>query len=167
MPLVLVGIGAVVVVVVLVLWNSGGGSAADGTPTTPAAANAPATPSAAKPLATAPTGTAKAGKTPERPAPPLTADTLNQAARMLEEAKTLCNDGVQARTAGDNRLARERQSLAKDKIDAIKQLIAAPLTWQEEADLGGWAMPAEYGALEKLYGQISTLENRVRKSGGT
>jgi hypothetical protein len=114
-----------------------------------------------------PSGIAKAGKTPARPAPALTAAILQQTAQLLEEAKVLCNDGIKARTAGDNQAARDKQSAAKDKIDAAKQLITVPLGWQEEADMGGWAMPAEYSALEKLYGQLSSLEKRVRMSGGT
>jgi hypothetical protein len=120
------------------------------------------------PAATAvPTGTAKAGKTPARPAPALTTAMLGQAASLLDEAKALCNEGVKLRTAGDNQAARAKQSAAKDKIDAIKQLLAEAAGWQEEADLDGWAMPAEYGALVKIYEQIGPLEKRVRMSGGT
>lgn len=165
MPMILGGVGVLVLVVVLVVMNSGGGkSAAAETAPTPAAAPAGST---AKSAPVVPTGTAKAGKTPGRPAPALTGAMLQQTAQLLEEAKVLCNDGIKARTAGDNQAARDKQSAAKDRIDAAKRLITDPLGWQEEADMGGWAMPAEYAALEKLYGQLSSLEKRVRMSGGT
>lgn len=163
------GLALLVVVVVVVMMNSGGGAsnAADSGSSAKPANTAPAAPAVAPKPAAAPTGTAKAGKTPERPAPALTADTLARASQLLEEAKALCNEGIQLRSNGDNQGARTKQTSAKDKIDVIKQMIDAPLRWQEEADLGGWAMPAEYDALAKLYGQLSTVENRVRKGGGT
>jgi len=165
MPMILGGVGLLVVVVVLVMMNSGGGdqNTAETAPK-PAATQPASTP---KTTVAVPTGSARAGKTPTRPAPALTAQMLQQSAELLAEAKALCNDGITARTAGDNQGARDKQSQAKDKIDAAKQLMTVPLGWQEEADLEGWAMPAEYGALEKLYGQLSSLEKRVRMSGGT
>lgn len=165
MPLILGGVGLLVVVVVLVMMNSGGG----GEKPAEAAPKPAAAPAAEQPKVSGavPSGTARSGKTPARAAPALTPQMLQQTADLLAEAKTLCNDGITARTAGDNQGARDKQSAAKDKIDAVKQLIAAPLGWQEEADLEGWAMPAEYSALEKLYGQLSSLEKRVRMSGGT
>jgi hypothetical protein len=46
-------------------------------------------------------------------------------------------------------------------------MIEAPLRWQEKADLGSWAQPAEYVTLENLYGEVSKLEKRVRMGGGT
>jgi len=166
MPLILGGIGLLVVVIVLVVMSQGGGKGGS----TPAPAN-PVAGSGKQPHVPAatslPTGTAKAGKTPTTPPPALTQDTLQKAASLLDEAKTLFNDGVRLRTSGDNAGARTKQSTAKDKIDEVKSLLATPLRWQEEADLEGWAMPAEYGALGKLYGEVSSLENKVRKSGGT
>lgn len=166
MPLILGGLGLLVVVIVLVVMSQSGGNGG----TTPAA-DKPAAANGKQPhvpaASSVPTGTAKAGKTPTTPPPPLTQDTLQKAVSLLDEAKALNSDGVRLRTAGDNMGARSKQSEAKVKIDAIKGLLAAPLRWQEEADLEGWAMPAEYTALGKFYGEVSSLENKVRKSGGT
>ncbi|MBL8737085.1 MAG: hypothetical protein JNL12_11700 [Planctomycetes bacterium] len=166
LPLILGGLALLVVVVVLVVMSQSGGKGG----TTPAA-NKPAAANGKQPHVPAatsvPTGTAKAGKTPTTPPPPLAQETLQKAASLLDEAKTLFNDGVRLRTAGDNAGARSKQSIAKDKIDEVKSLLAAPLRWQEEADLEGWAMPAEYTALGKFYGEVSSLEKKVRMSGGT
>lgn len=166
MPLILGGLGLLVVVIVLVVMSQGGGKgSATPAPAKPAAANGkqPHVPAATS----VPTGAAKAGKTPTTPPPPLTQDTLQKAASLLDEAKTLFNDGVRLRNSGDNAGARTKQSTAKDKIDEVKNMLATPLRWQEEADLEGWAMPAEYTALGKFYGDVSSLEKKVRMSGGT
>lgn len=166
LPLILGGLGLLVVVIVLVVMSQSGGKGGS----TPATNN----PSAASgkqphvPAATSvPSGTAKAGKTPTTPPPTLTQDTLQKAASLLDEAKALCNDGVRLRNSGDQPAASAKQSEAKVKIDAIKSMLAAPLRWQEDADLEGWAMPKEYTALGKFYGEVSSLEKRVRMSGGT
>lgn len=166
LPLILGGLGLLVVVIVLVVMSqSGGKGGATPAPAKPPAANGkqPHVPAATS----VPTGSAKAGKTPTTPPPALTQDTLQKAASLLDEAKTLCNDGVRLRNSGDSTGASAKQSEAKVKIDAIKSLLAAPLRWQEEADLEGWAMPAEYTALGTFYGSVSSLEKKVRMSGGT
>jgi hypothetical protein len=170
MPKVLGGVGALVVIVLIVVMNSGGKETADKprTPTgsagTPAAAPAPS-PAAATPAVAL--GAARGGKAPTTPAPALTVATLEQAHALLNEAKELNNEGVRLRTAGKNQEARDAQSQAKDKIDAIKQLVAKPSEWQELADMEGWAQPAEYVALEKLYGEVAKIEKRIRMGGGT
>ena len=165
MPLILGGVGLLVVVVLLVVMNQGGGNKA-ATPAPKPAAPAAKPAHVPAPTAVAP-GAAKAGKTPGRPAPPLTQDVMQKAAGLIDEAKVLFNDGVKLRTAGDNTGARAKQSSAKDKLDEAKAMLALPLRWQEEADLDDWAMPAEYAALGKLYGDLSSLEKKVRMSGGT
>ena len=55
---------------------------------------------------------------------------------------------------------------AKRKIDEAKLLLAAPSAWQEEADLEGWAMPAEYVTLANLYVRIAKYQKRIRMAGG-
>jgi hypothetical protein len=168
MPMVLGGVGVLVVIVVLVMMSSGGG----GKDTTGAAPGE----SAAKPAATtqpAPAAApvqlaaAKAGKAPSRPAPPLTQEMLQQINALLAEAKELNNEGVKARSAGDNQGAREKQSAAKAKLDTLEQLVQPAIEWHDAADLEGWAMPAEYMSLEKLYAQVGPLVKRVRMGGGT
>ncbi|MFN9274290.1 MAG: hypothetical protein ACK6D2_00975, partial [Planctomycetota bacterium] len=130
--------------------------------TTPPAA-APAAPTPAPPPASA----AKAGKAPTTPAPALSAAVLADARTLLAYAKALSNDGVQARNAGNNELARQKQSAASDKVEAIKAKTAANWTWLEEAEIEGWSMTGEYADLGKLYTDLLGLENRIRKGGGT
>ncbi|MCU0864795.1 MAG: hypothetical protein MUC36_13485 [Planctomycetes bacterium] len=167
--MVFVGVGVAIAASLVVVFL-----ATSGKKDTPAEPK-PAVPAAAKPTpAAAPSASpaialagARAGKTPEEPAPGLTQDTLTKVRDLLQEAKKLSDEGVKARTAGDNQKARERQSAAKDKIEALQKMIEAPLRWQEKADLGSWAQPAEYVTLENLYGEVSKLEKRVRMGGGT
>ena len=167
---IVIGIAGAALIGVLLIANLGGsgGGADDGDAATPPAGSPPAAQQPQAPSAPKiQIGSAKAGKTPARPAPPLPEATLQRGAELLAEAKALSNEGVKARAAGDNQRAREQQSLAKDKIDEILKMLEAPALWQEEADMNDWAQPAEYVALQRLYGEISTLRNRVRKSGGT
>ncbi len=166
MPLILGGVGLLVVVILLVVMSQSGKKPA-ATPTpTPTPAAQPKAPHQSAPTQVA-AGAAKAGKTPTKPAPALTQDMLQKAASLLDEAKALSNEGVKVRNAGDSAGARTKQSQAKDKIDEVKALLAAPLRWQEEADLEDWAMPAIYSSLGKLYNEVSSLEKKVRMSGGT
>lgn len=111
-------------------------------------------------------GSSRVGKAPGRPAPTLTVEMLKRANALVDEAKTLNNEGTKLRNAGENRAARAKQSEAKRKIDAAILAIEAPSAWQEEADLEGWAMPAEYVALEKLFARIAKLQKRIRMGGG-
>ena len=165
MPLILGGVGLLVVVILLVVMSQSGKKPAP--PPTPTPAAQPKAPHQSAPTQVA-AGAAKAGKTPTKPAPALTPETLQKAAQLLDVAKGLFNEGSKLRTgAGDNTGARAKMSEAKDKIDEIKALLAAPLRWQEEADLEDWAMPAAYSSLGSIYNEISSLEKKVRMNGGT
>lgn len=159
------GIGVAVVIAVFVVMSGDKPADAKDTPKPPApAAVAPAA-APAQPGATP--AVAKAGKTPAKPAPALTPEMMQEARALLQQAKDLNNEGVKARTAGDNTTARAKQSEANDKLEALQKLIAAPLAWQEEADFGDWTQPAEYVALGKLFQEVSNLMKRVRMGGGT
>ncbi len=165
------GVGIAVVVVLIVVMSRGGGDASDANTT---GANAAAKSSTAPPptLTPAPspagaTLAAKPGKTPARPAPPLSQALLDQCGTLLAEAKALSNEGVKLRLAGNNAEARAKQSAASDKLERIKELTATPWSWQEEAELGDWALAAEYVRLGALYTEVGKLENQVRKGGGT
>lgn len=163
--MVLGGIGVAVVVVVLIMMSGGdkGAGKSGGTTPTPVAAKPDPTPKpAATPVASAP----KAGKTPLKPAPALTAETLQQARDLETKMKGFYNEGSAARTAGDNAKAREKQGLAKGVLGEIDKLLQAQLLWQEEAQMGDWAQPAEYIELEKVYGSIMKLAKMVRMGGG-
>lgn len=167
-PALFAGIGvAIVGALIVVFLSSSKGDKAKEKPAEPAPAavekKAPHVPAPSS----VPLGAAKKGKTPDRPAPPLTSEMLGKATALLDEAKTLSNDGVKARTAGDNEGARQKQSAAGDKIEAAKASLKEQSRWQEDADLGDWAQPAEYVALANLWTQLTTLEKKVRMSGGT
>ncbi len=158
-------VGAIAVVVLLLVMSGGGSNkpAASGSSTsTPAAAPA-ASPTA---VVSVPAGSAKAGKTPDRPAPALTQDTLGKLAQLQAQATELFNESVNLRNGGDNMKAREAAGRAKDVLDQWNQLVEPNLLWQEEAQLGEWSQPAEYIQLEKLFGAYQTLNNKVRKQGG-
>ena len=51
-------------------------------------------------------------------------------------------------------------------LDQWLALVQPSLLWQEEAQMESWSQPAEYIALEKLYGDFQSLNNMVRKAGG-
>jgi hypothetical protein len=166
MALLLGGVGLVVVIVLVVVMGGGkkdGGGASTST-ATPAPAPVAAPASAPAPVSSS---SSKAGKTPAKPAPALGADTLQKSRDLLAEAKTLSDEGVRARNAGDNQLARQKQSAASDKAEAIKAMTATQWAWLEEAELEGWSMSGEYVDLAKLYTDLLNLENRIRKGGGT
>ncbi|MEY4673234.1 MAG: hypothetical protein RL148_1018 [Planctomycetota bacterium] len=159
-------VGAVAVVGLLLVMSGGGGKkpavpANQGT-STPAAAPA----AAPAPVVSLPAGSAKAGKTPGRPAPALTQETLGKLAQLEAQATVLFNESVTLRNGGDNMKAREAAGRAKDVLEQWNQLVEPNLLWQEEAQLGDWAQPAEYTQLEKLFGAYQTLNNKVRKQGG-
>lgn len=167
MPLILGGVGALVLVLVLVMLNSKSGDDDnnDGdNQQQQQPAKQPTKP--VGPKTQLKMGSAKAGKTPDRPAPTLTQEMLQKAATLIQEAKVLNNEGVKLRSSGDNKGSRAKNSEAKRKLDEVKSMLDAPLTWQEEADMEEWAMPAEYTALGNLYGQLSKLEKRIRMGGG-
>lgn len=160
--------GAVLVVVVLVVVLSRGGAApanAAGPGAAPVATPPPAvaTP-AAEPVQMRP---AKAGKAPATPAPALTAAVLQELSDLLARIKALRNEAVTARTGNaDVATARAKMGEAKTLCEQWLAKIAAPLQWQEQAQMDDWAQPAEYATLESLYATYSKLENEIRKGGG-
>jgi hypothetical protein len=165
---ILIGLGATAVIAVLLfMFNKKGEQPANAGTTSGAA---PAAEKSAKPATAAPAGlpmaSAKAGKTPTTAAPPLTAATLAKYKECLEKAKALSNDGVNARNAGDNTGARDKQAAANVELEAAHALVSDALAWQESAQLDDWAQPAEYVTLEKLYLEWSTLTKKVRMAGG-
>ncbi len=159
------GIAAVAVVVLMVL-SRGGGDEGDGAKPEPPKAATNVQPAAAPAAAPVQLGAGIAGKTPARPAPPLTAATLGTVRDLEARMKAHYNDGAKARNAGDNAAAREHQGKAKAVLDEIETLLEAPLLWQEEADMGGWSQPAEYVEMTKIYGAVMRLAKQVRMGGG-
>ncbi len=107
-----------------------------------------------------------AGKTPGRPAPPLTQATLTKITELLAEAKAISNEGIKLTKSGNNPEGSAKQSEAKVKIDQLKALIEEQSLWQEEADMGDWAQPAEYITLARIYATISRTQKTIRMNGG-
>ena len=165
--MILGGAGLLVVILAMVMFNKGGG---DETPSSggssggakPAAQSSQPAPVAVNVEMSA----AKSGKTPERAAPPLTQETFTKMETLYAEAKAISDAGMKLLGEGKNMDSRAKQSEAKVKIDAIKALIEGPSTWYEEADFGGWAIPAEYATMNKIYGKVSRLEKTIRMNGG-
>jgi uncharacterized iron-regulated membrane protein len=160
-------LGGVGLLVVIGLVVALGGGKKDGDNAAAAATKPPAAAPAAPTPTPTPASAAKAGKAPTKPAPALSANVLADARTLLADAKALSNEGVQARNAGNNELARQKQSAASDKVEAIKVKTAANWAWLEEAELEGWSTSGEYADLGKLYTDLLNLENRIRKGGGT
>lgn len=165
---ILIGIGGIAAVVVaVILFSRGGGekpAAAGSSP--PARTEQPASAPVGKSAPAAISSGPKAGKTPTKPPPALTAETLGKLRELLAQAKVSYNAGVTARNGGDNSGARDHQAKARDVLDQWKALVQAALDWQDEANLDGWAMPGEYVELEKAYGDYSKLLKQVRMGGG-
>lgn len=135
--------------------------------TKPTATSTPAAaPAAPTPVVSVPAGSAKAGKTPLRAAPPLSQETLGKLSQLEAQATELFNESVNLRNGGDAMKAREAAGRAKDVLDQWNRLVEPNLLWQEDAQLGEWSQPAEYIQLEKLFGAYQTLNNKVRKQGG-
>jgi len=158
------GVGALLLIVILTIYyqdsGNGAGKGGGGDP----ASTPPRTSSGVQPQPRM--SSAKAGKTPGRPAPALTAATLSRVRELLQEAKAISNDGVRERTAGNNTKARAKQSEAKKKIDELKLLFADASEWQEEADMGDWEQPGAYVTLGKIWVEIARLQKKIRMSGG-
>ena len=164
----MVGGGAIAIVILLVLMTGGGGDDADasgkqdtGSDNASQSTNAPA-----RPARTPASGTARSGKTPDRPAPALSHETLDKIDNLLDEAKAFYNEGVKARNAGEHMKARDAQSKAKAKLDEWEELVEPQLRWQEEAEMEDWAQPAEYDLLTRRYPAFSKLQKMVRMGGG-
>jgi hypothetical protein len=165
MPMIIGGVGLLVLILILVIFNfRGGGDDADDAGGN-VLANQPAN-QPEKPRSNVAVSGGSAGKSPDRPAPTLTQGTLNKMGDLLAQAKSISNSGFALLKEGKNIEARTKQSEAKAKVDEIKALIEEPSLWFEEADMGGWSIPAEYVAMNKLYSKLSTLQKTIRMQGG-
>ena len=159
------GVGIAVLIIILVMVSQNGGDDEGNKPADKQQAKTPAK-QPEKPKAAVQLGAAQAGKTPDKPAPALTVAMLQQMRDGYQEAKKLGDEGIRLTKEGKKQEARTVLSEAKVKIDAIKAMIDKQLTWQEEADFGDWAQPAEYTTMSAIYGKIARLEKTVRMNGG-
>lgn len=108
-------------------------------------------------------GSGKPGKTPDEPAPALTAQILAQADGLYEAAKIKWNDGQRLRKKGETKAYAEALQEAWTAIESMNKGLEPYTDWYELADLGGWAMPAEYVALAKRFDKYSKLEAKIQK----
>jgi len=163
MPMILGGLGVVVLIIILVMANKGGGEEENDSDSQ--LTNQPAKQS--KPAKTnLRMSEAVGGKTPDRPAPLLTQETLTKITELLAEAKAISNEGIKLTKSGSNPEGAAKQSEAKVKIDQLKAMIEEQSLWQEEADMGDWAQPAEYITLARIYATISRTQKTIRMNGG-
>lgn len=106
---------------------------------------------------------ASAGTPPDRPAPAIPALVWDDADDLYRRAADLWNEGQDARRAGNTA---EYQAAVLDSWGVLKELYSGiePYTdWFEEADLEGWAMPADYDRLQQQLGVWDSLRTKVRK----
>lgn len=168
LPLLLGGAAVAVVVVLFLAFGKGG---AGQQPVQASQSKQPAAVPAPPPGNTGSTPVsllgAKAGRPPKTPPPSLAQNTLTELQGLLNRVKDLRNEAVTARTgAGDNQAARAKMSEARGLLEQWKAKVDAPLRWQEDAQLEGWAQPAEYVTLENLFATFQKLEKEVRMGGG-
>ena len=163
MPMVFGGLGVVVLIIIIAMANRGGGEV-DADTDNESTKQPEKQSETRKPRVQL--SDAQRGKTPDRPAPPLTQETLSAVSKLLAEAKALSDEGIKMRLGGDNRGCRAKQSQAKVKIDQLKSMIETQSLWQEEADMGDWAQPAEYVTLANIYIKIGRTQKTIRMQGG-
>jgi len=164
MPMIAAGVG-VLVLVIFIMSSGGGGGGEPDQGSEDQSTSQPTTQSQPAP-ANVRLANAQSGKAPGRPAPPLTQETLSKVRSLLAEAKALSDDGIRLRKTGDNMGCRKKQSEAKVKIDQLKAMIETQSLWQEEAEMGDWAQPAEYVTLGRIYAKIGMTEKTIRMQGG-
>ena len=168
----LIGVVALALGGVLFLFLKGGGKAAPAeTPGAPSNSAQPAVQRASNAPAAAPSrdsfesmsGTARAGKQPKTPAPPIQEADLRTADGHYQQAKALWASAQEKRTAGKNAEFQEYVHKAFAEMEKINVALGRYTDWMEEADLGGWAITAEYDALQRRLSRYDALRNTVRK----
>ena len=162
------GIAAAALIAVLVFALGGGASDAQqaGVPQEPSAATDP-TPAATAAPSSEPlvvTGAGRAGSVPDRPAPAIDQAVIDEARGHYDAAVQLWNEGQRARQSGASDVYVKRTKEAFDELQKQRELMRPYTDWYEEADLEGWAAPAEYSVgLQRLLDQWDPLYQRVKK----
>lgn len=161
------GIAAGVAVLAALFFAFGGTGGNNKKTTDPS--NTPANKSSEPSKAAAPKldgGKAKAGKTPDRPAPAIDADKMAKAEKLFEEATAEWNEAQKQRKAGRPKTEwKPNLDRAWDKLEEQRALLEDYSDWYEEADLGDWAIPAEYEALTKrqhVWGKVRQSIHKVK-----
>ena len=155
-PVVLVG-GVLVVVVLLFVISSGSGEVQAG------GGAAPAQPVASRPDPDPEPGNARAGKTPQTPAPAISAEAWAQADAQYDKAKELWTQAQLARNKGESKQYADTLRVAWTELEKLREVMSPYTDWFEQADLEGWAMPAEYDRLQQRLNQWDPLRQKVHK----
>lgn len=151
--------GLAVLVVVVIIMSSGGNDPKQ--PAKPQPKPAPA--KAADASAKQPSKSGKVRKDPDRPAPALDMDALEEAESRYKQANELNNKARKLQNAGDtsafNKTIREAWNIA----ESIAPLLEKPMLWQEEAEFEEWKIPASYRPLISLLERLSKLRGRIKR----
>ena len=165
-PLLLFGglaAAGLVVGLVFLIGGGSGGAGKGGTDASPAKP-ASASPQSGTPPSSSPSGGApKAGKTPDRPAPTIDPASLALAQQHYDTAKDKVNEGERARQSGDSGTYTAALQVAFQELESQRDALRPFTDWLEEADMGDWALPAEYTALQRKLGEYDKLFQRVKK----
>lgn len=132
-------------------------------------------PKASSPSSTTPTNTAPKpatsiqgsgtpGKTPDRPAPEVTAEMLAEWDRLYIQAKEEFNNYQRKHLKGEDG-DMVHAGKAKELVDQIFASMDEALIWEEEATMEDWAKPAGIEAMLKRFKKYSTLEKKIRMTG--
>jgi len=105
------------------------------------------------------------GSTPDEPAPALTSADLAAFQTKVNEAKDLLNEAENARRKDDHDTFKAKGKQAQEALEAAKEIVAEQLEWHSEADMNGWAMPAEYVTLENYFAAYSKHRKKARMIG--
>ncbi len=161
-PGLIVGGAAIVVVALVVLFSDLGGG-------TPAPVPTPRVEPKTEPARPQPrpeeSGTAKSGKPPKRPAPPIPAEALAASDEWFAQAKEKWNKASGLRAGGGESAAYQKALHESwDLMEKISQKLSPYTTWYEEADFEGWAMPAEYSVLQRRLSLYDPLRANLKRT---
>ena len=106
---------------------------------------------------------ARSGSTPGRAAPAIPAAVWDEADELYRDTAALWNEGQTARNQGESAEYQKKVLEAWDVLEKLYAKIEPYTDWYEEADLEGWAMPSDYGRLERRLGEWDALRTKVRK----
>lgn len=157
--------GAVVLGVILYFATSGGGGSGTNAPKPAESQRSTSTPT---PSQSAPSvdlsgSQAKAGKTPDRPAPKIAQADMDRAEELFRKGQEKWNDAQRARQAGDTTTYAAALAEAFDHLQGQRKALETYTDWLDEADFEDWALPAEYVALRKRLGVYDPMYQKVKK----
>jgi hypothetical protein len=111
-----------------------------------------------------PASAPRAGKTPDRPAPPLTAELFAELDAHYEVAKNHWNDALRAKNVGDHGTFADEAHAGWDAIEKLENAMSDQTYWLEEADLSGWELPGSYVTLQEKLATFDKLRQRIKKN---